>query len=152
MSNLKLEFSCDVSKMDLNVIYDYLHQSYWSPGIPREVVEKGVANSLCFAVFYQSRQVGFARLITDRATFAYLADVFVLPALQGQGIGKRLMQFVMEHPDVSGLRRMMLATRDAHQLYEQVGFTALGIPERFMERHQPDVYQSALNQQSKVAS
>lgn len=99
-----------------------------------------MANSLCFALLQGDRQVGFARLITDRATFAYLADVFVLPELRGQGLSKWLVGCVCEHPELQGLRRWMLATRDAHGLYERSGFTPLKNPGYFMEKHDPDVY------------
>lgn len=131
------------SRLDLDVIHGYLStESYWSAGIPREVVEKAVQNSLPFGV-YDTRthqQIGFARLVTDYATFAYLADVFILAEYRGQGLSKWLMACIRSHPDVQGLRRMLLATRDAHGLYQQYGFKPLAIPDRWMEIHDPEVY------------
>src|ERR1700761_6551422 len=108
------EFTCDKSRLDLGAIHNFLAQSYWSPGIPRSVVERAIANSLCFAIFHENEQIGFARVVTDKATFAYLADVYVLPEHRGKGLSKRLMERVMGHPDLQGLRRILLATRDAH--------------------------------------
>lgn len=136
------EISVDPARLDLAVIYRYLsEEAYWSPGIPREIVERAVANSLCFGVYTAAgAQVGFARLITDRATYAYLADVFVLSEHRGQGLSKRLMEAIIAHPELQGLRRWMLATRDAHSLYARYGFTPLAKPERVMERHDPNAY------------
>jgi GNAT superfamily N-acetyltransferase len=130
----------DPSAIDVEVVHGYLTRCYWSPGIPREIVERAVANSLCFGVFHGSAQVGFARLITDRATFAYLADVFILEAYQGKGLGRWLLEVIMGHPEVQGLRRWMLATRDAHGLYRQYGFVPVAAPERIMEILVPDMY------------
>lgn len=134
------EISTDPARLDVGAIHAFLTQSYWSPGIPRATVERAIANSLCFGVFCEGRQVGFARMVTDRTTFAYLCDVYVLEEHRGRGVSKQLMEHVMRHPDLQGLRRMMLATRDAHGLYAQYGFTALAAPERIMEKHDPDVY------------
>jgi GNAT superfamily N-acetyltransferase len=136
------EISADPARLDLDVIHRYLsEEAYWSPGIPREVVSRAIANSLCFGIYEHGvAQVGFARLITDRATYAYLADVFVLPAHRGKGLSKQLMETIIAHPEVQGLRRWMLATRDAHQLYARYGFTPVAKPDRLMERHDPDVY------------
>ncbi|MEO9385507.1 GNAT family N-acetyltransferase [Chromobacterium phragmitis] len=130
-------------RLDRERIYQYLSgQSYWARGLPREVFERSLAHSLCFGAYADDGQlIGFGRAITDRATFAYLADVFVLDAWQGQGVGKRLVAAILSHPDLAGLRRMMLATADAHGLYTQYGFTALDRPERIMERLDQDVYQ-----------
>lgn len=136
--------STDKQQLDLDVIHTYLTQSYWSPGIPRAVVARAVANSLCFGLYHQGQQIGFARMISDFATFAYLADVFVLEAHRGQGLSKWLMEVIMSHPDLQGLRRMMLATRDAHGLYRQFGFDGLGSPDRLMEILKPDVYRQAV--------
>lgn len=130
----------DASRFDLDAIHAYLTQSYWSPGIPRDTVARAIANSLCFGVFHAGKQVGFARMVTDRATFAYLADVYVLEAHRGKGVAKKLMGAILAHPDLQGLRRMLLATRDAHGLYAQYGFTPLKAPDRMMEKHVPDVY------------
>jgi GNAT superfamily N-acetyltransferase len=135
------EVSADPKRLDLVVIHAYLTQSYWSPGISREIVERAVANSLCFGVYAgDGSQVGFARLITDRATYAYLADVFVLEAHRGKGLSKRLMEAIVAHPELQNLRRWTLATRDAHELYARYGFTPVAKPDRLMERHDPDVY------------
>jgi len=103
-------------------------------------VQKSIDNSLCFGVFEGARQVGFARVITDRATYAYIGDVFILESHRGRGLGKKLMAAIMGHPELQSLRRWSLVTRDAHGLYEQFGFTSLANPQRYMERHDPDVY------------
>jgi GNAT superfamily N-acetyltransferase len=134
------EITTDTARFDLDVIHGFLAQSYWSAGVPRSVVERAVKNSLGFAVLADGQQVGFARVVTDRATFAYLADVFVLEAHRGAGVGKKLMRAIFEHQDLQGLRRFLLATRDAHTLYAQFGFAALAAPERFMEINDPDIY------------
>ena len=136
-----LRISDDPADVDLDVVHGFLsQQAYWCQGIPRAVVEKGLANSLCFSAWLDGRQVGFARVIGDRATFGYLADVFVLPEYRGRGISKALVAAAMAHPDSQGLRRMMLATRDAHSLYAGFGFTAPARPESLMERYRPDIY------------
>jgi GNAT superfamily N-acetyltransferase len=127
------EISTDPARLDVDAIHAFLTQSYWSPGIPRATVARAIANSLCFGVFWQGQQVGFARMVTDKTTFAYLCDVYVLEAHRGRGVSKQLMAHVMKHPDLQGLRRMMLATRDAHGLYAQFGFTPLSAPDRIME-------------------
>ncbi len=129
------------ARIDLDVVHGYLSRSYWSTGIPRDTVERAVRSSLVFGLYAADRQVGFARVITDRATFAYLCDVFVLEELQGRGLGKWMMEAVMAHPDLQGLRRFLLATQDAHGLYERFGFRPLANPERFMTKHDPDIYQ-----------
>ena len=133
--------SSDVKDMDLNVIHSFISNSYWAKDISLNTMQKAINNSLCFGVFSDSgQQVAFARMVTDSATFAYLADVFVLPEHRGKGLSKWLMQIIIEHPDLQGLRRMVLATADAHNLYTQFGFKSLGSPESFMELHRPDVY------------
>ncbi len=134
------DISCEPARLDLEAIHAFLSQSYGSPGIPRAVVERAIANSLCFGVFHRDRQVGFARVITDKATFAYLADVYILAEHRGKGLSRRLMEAIVGHPDLQGLRRMLLATRDAHALYAKFGFRPLAAPDRIMEIHQPDVY------------
>jgi GNAT superfamily N-acetyltransferase len=126
--------STDRSLLDLQVIHGYLSTSYWAAGVPEEVVGQSIENSLNFGVYRGEEQVGFARVVTDRATFAYLADVFVLEAHRGQGLGKWLVEVVLSHPDLQGLRRWMLATRDAHDLYRRYAFTELARPAIFMER------------------
>lgn len=133
--------STDPGKFDLEAIHAYLVRCYWSPGIPRKTVERAVANSLCFALLHGTEQVGFARVVTDSATFAYLCDVYILEDHQGQGLGKWLMQCLMGHPALQGLRRFSLATRDAHGLYRQFGFRELSKPEVIMEILRPDIYQ-----------
>ena len=135
------EITTDPRRLDVAAVHAYLTQSYWSPGIPRAVVERTIANSLCFGLYCGAEQVGFARVVTDRATFAYLADVFILDPHRGKGLSKWLMEFVTGHEDLQGLRRFMLATKDAHGLYRQFGFTELANPSRMMEILQPNVYQ-----------
>lgn len=130
-------------RIDLDAVHAFLATSYWASGISREVVERSARGSLCFSLFFGDAQVGFARVVTDRATFAYLADVYVLPEHRGRGLSKWLMETITAHPDLQGLRRWLLATRDAHRLYAQFGFTGLKAPERFMERHDPAVYARA---------
>jgi GNAT superfamily N-acetyltransferase len=139
--------STDPAWLDLNMIHQFLSErSYWARGIPREIVARSISNSLCFGMYATTdaarnrQQVGFARVATDRATIAYLGDVFVLPEHRGQGLSKRLMETIMSHPDLQGLRRWILVTADAHELYRQFGFTKLSQPEHFMQRHDPDMY------------
>jgi GNAT superfamily N-acetyltransferase len=133
--------STDPSRLDLDAIHAYLAGSYWAAGIPRQVVARSLANSLCFGLYDDAgAQVGLARVVTDRATFAYLCDVYVLEAHRGRGLGKRLLECIGAHPDLQGLRRTTLVTADAHGLYAQFGFRAPARPERLMERTDPDVY------------
>jgi GNAT superfamily N-acetyltransferase len=132
----------DKSKLNVAFIHAYLTRSYWAAGIPLATVQKAIEGSLCFGVFYSDEQVGFARVITDGATFAYLADVFVIEAHRGRGLSKKLMQEILAHPQLQGLRRILLATRDAHGLYRQFNFSHVANPEAWMQIHQPDVYQS----------
>ncbi|NWK77795.1 GNAT family N-acetyltransferase [Aquitalea sp. LB_tupeE] len=140
--SLPLEFDCDPARLDRDMIYHYLsQQSYWAAGLPRDIFERSLAGSLCFGAYVDGQQVAFARMITDQATFAYLADVFVLPLWRGQGVSKALMAFIMAYPGLQNLRRMMLATADAHGLYAQYGFGALSSPERMMEKLDQQVYQ-----------
>ncbi|HEY9212591.1 MAG TPA: GNAT family N-acetyltransferase [Ancylobacter sp.] len=137
------EVSTDPLRLDVDVIHSFLSKdSYWSPGIPRSVVERGIEHSLCFGVYHVGAQIGFARVVTDRATFALLADVFILEAHRGKGLSKWLMRCVVEHEDLQGLRRLLLLTSDAHALYRQFGFEEIGNPWRFMEVLRPDIYQS----------
>lgn len=131
----------DREDLDIEAIHRFLRDTYWAKGVPRSVVEKAISNSLCFGLYHDSRQIGFGRIITDRATFAYLSDVFVLPAHRGEGLGKWLVACMLSHSELQGLRRWMLATLDAHGLYARNGFAALRAPERFMEIHTPDIYQ-----------
>ena len=131
----------DISKMDILFVHDYLsNHSYWAKGIPLETVSKSIENSLCFAVLKDDVLIGFARMITDKATFCYLCDVFIIEDQRGNGYSKILMQTIMAYPELQGLRRFMLATVDAHGLYRQFGFDALLTPERIMEIQYQDVY------------
>jgi GNAT superfamily N-acetyltransferase len=139
---MSYEITSDRSRLDVKAIHAFLSEAYWSPGVPLDVVQRAVANSLCFGVLDDGRQVGFARVVTDRATFAYLADVYILSEHRGRGLGRRLVATVLQHPDLHGLRRFLLATRDAHGLYAEAGFRPLTRPDRFMEIHDPDVYRA----------
>jgi GNAT superfamily N-acetyltransferase len=129
--------STDASRLQLEVIAGFLSGAYWSSNRPRALIERSVEHSLNFGMYEGDQQIGFARVVTDRATFAYLCDVFVLESHQGRGLGKWLMSVVTAHPDLAHLRRFMLATRDAHGLYAQFGFTELSAPQRWMERFKP---------------
>jgi GNAT superfamily N-acetyltransferase len=130
----------DRTRLNEELIHEFLFQSYWAEGIPRKTVARSIRNSLCFGLFEGSRQIGFARVVTDYATFAYLADVFILEGYRGRGLAKFLMESIVDHPRLQGLRRWLLATRDAHSLYEKFGFIPLARPDRFMELHHPNVY------------
>ncbi len=132
--------STDRARLDRAAIHGFLQDSYWAKGIPREVVDKSIHNSLCFGLYDGEAQVGFARVITDFATFAYLADVFVLPSHRGRGLAVWLMEIIRAHPELRGLRRWVLATRDAHALYQKSGFQKLEDPGRFMEIVNREVY------------
>ncbi len=140
----ELEISTDKAKLQRDILYKFLSQeAYWSKGLPRDAFDRSIENSVCFGVYLENGgQVAFARVITDKATFAYLGDVFVTPAHRGKGLSKQLMKAIDAHPDLQGLRRFMLATADAHDLYKQFGFTSLSAPDRMMERHNKTVYQS----------
>jgi len=134
------------NKSDMNIesIHEFITKSYWAKGIPIDILKRAISNSLCFGVFSkEEEQVGFARMITDSATYAYLADVYILEDHRGKGLSKWLTQGIMSHSDLQGLRRMTLATADAHGLYEQYGFTELAKPEVFMENWNPEVYKNA---------
>lgn len=133
--------STDRDRLDRPLIHEFLSESYWAKGIPRETVDRSIEGALCFGLYDGDRQVGFARVITDRATFAYLADVFVLESHRGRGLAAWLMESILAHPDLQGLRRWMLLTRDAHPLYRKVGYTALARPERVMEKVDANVYE-----------
>jgi GNAT superfamily N-acetyltransferase len=127
-------FSTDKNKLQLNVIHDYLSkESYWAQNMPLDLIKESIAGSICFAIYIDNKQIAYARVITDNATFAYLADVFVIEEHRGKGLSKELMRFILDHPSLKKLRRFMLATRDAHGLYKQFGFNALAKPETIME-------------------
>ncbi|HEU4781220.1 MAG TPA: GNAT family N-acetyltransferase [Steroidobacteraceae bacterium] len=136
------EISTEPGRLDVEAIHAYLTRSYWSPGIPRETVERAVRHSLCFGVYETATgaQVGFTRAVTDHVTFAYLCDVYVLEAHRGHGLAKRMMREVMAHPALAGARRVMLATRDAHGLYRQSGFADVGQSVTLMEIVRTDMY------------
>ena len=127
--------------MDREVVHGFLTECYWAQGISREVVERSLRHSLCFGIYREGFQVGFARVITDRATFAYLADVFVVTAHRGRGLSKFLMECILSHPELQGLRRFLLGTRDAHGLYARFGFAPPRRPAIWMEIHDERVYQ-----------
>jgi len=133
----------DRSRLDVPLIHNYLSkESYWAIGRSVEVVKRTIDNSLCFGVYKETEQVGFARVVTDFATFAWLADVFVVPEHRGQGLAKWLMEVILAHPDLQGFRRWVLATKDAQSLYAQFGFIPLHRPERWMERPDPKMQES----------
>lgn len=132
--------STDLSAMDFEMIFEFLSNSYWAEGMPRTVLREALKNSLCFGLFADNKQIGFARLITDRATFAYLADVFILPAARSNGLSRILLDEIMAHPATQGLRRIMLATSDAHGLYAKYGFRPINDASSLMQAHNPDVY------------
>jgi GNAT superfamily N-acetyltransferase len=136
--NAEFEISTDPARLDIDLIHRFLETSYWAKGRRRTVVERSLRNSLCFGVYLAGRQVAFARVVSDRAVFAYLMDVFVIPEFRGRGISKALMRSVLDHPDLQNLRVFLLATRDAHDLYTQFGFRSLAHPERWMAIHDPD--------------
>lgn len=135
------QISTDNSLLNISFIHQYLClHSYWAAGIPEETVRRSIDGSLCFGIYHEKHQVGFARVVSDYATFAYLADVFIAPEHRGKGLSKWLMAVITEHQKLQGLRRWMLGTADAHGLYEKYGFQPLARPERFMEKHDPEIY------------
>jgi GNAT superfamily N-acetyltransferase len=137
----EFELSTDPARLNRALIHGFLSgHSYWASGVPRDVVDRAIEHSLCFGVYRDGAQVAFARTVTDRATFAYLADVFVLPECRDNGLGQWMIGVVLRHPQLQGLRRFLLATKDAHGLYARFGFAPLANPARFLERFDPDVY------------
>lgn len=132
--------STDPERVQIQVVHAFLTTAYWCEGISRELVERASRNSLCFGVYRDDEQVGFARVVTDRATFGYLLDVFVLPDHRGRGVARWLIATILAHPELQGFRRWMLGTKDAHPLYASVGFVACANPERVMEIVDPDAY------------
>ncbi len=138
------EISTDKTRLDLAMVHDFLsHSSYWAVGIPLAVVKASVDNALCFGVYHQGRQVGFARVVTDFATVAYVGDVFIIEPYRGKGLGKRLIKTIMDHPELRGLRLWLLGTRDAHELYGKYGFKKVletPLKERLMAIRDPDAY------------
>jgi GNAT superfamily N-acetyltransferase len=136
----KYTLSCLPEDQQAERVHAYLTRSYWAAGISLDLVKRSIAGSLCFGIFFDHEQVAFARVITDRATFAYLADVYVLEAHRGQHLSRWLMDSIVAHPDLSGLRRFMLVTRDAHGLYARYGFVPVAKPEAIMEIVRPNLY------------
>ncbi|MGQ8367201.1 GNAT family N-acetyltransferase [Glaciecola sp. 1036] len=135
------KISTQQNDFDFEFVYQFISQSYWAKNIPRETLQTAIENSLCFGLFENTgKQIGFARLITDKATFAYLADVFVIEEYRGLGLSKWLIQTIVSHPELQGLRRIMLATRDAHGLYARFGFKAIENPEMLMQIWHPNIY------------
>jgi N-acetylglutamate synthase-like GNAT family acetyltransferase len=124
--------STDKSKIDIDYVHRFLSQSYWSPGVSLRIVKKAMQGSMCFGTYDNDKQVGYARVITDKATFAYIADVFIDESYRGRGLGKWLVEIILAHPDLQGLRRIILTTKDAHTLYEKCGFISIPNPERYM--------------------
>ncbi len=127
--------SDDTSRLDVDAICDFLSRSYWANKRPRDLIEKSIQHSLNFGVYDNYKQIGFARVVTDRAVFAYLCDVFILEQYRGHSLGKWMMECILAHPDLQGLRRWCLLTQDAHGLYQQFGFTELNDPVRWMEKY-----------------
>jgi len=139
LSSNNYSISADKSMLNIDMIHEFLTNSYWAKGRSRQAVEKAINSSLCFGVYLGKEQVGFARLITDYVAFAYLADVFILESYRGIGLGKKLVGTILAHPDLQNIRRWMLATRDAHGLYNQLGFDSLSQPEKYMEIINPNL-------------
>ena len=138
----KYSITTEVNDFDFDVIHDFLsNEAYWSKGIDLNTVKKSVSNSICFGLFNNENQIGFARMITDQATYGYLADVFIIEEFRGRGLSKWLMSCIISHPELQGLRRVTLATSNAHSLYSQFGFKSLNKPEVFMEINKQDIYQ-----------
>jgi GNAT superfamily N-acetyltransferase len=137
------EISCDPERLDVSAIHAFLERSYWAAGIPRHVVERSLAHSLCFGAYHGAEQVGLARVVTDRATFAYLCDVYVLEAHRGHGLGRQLVAQALAHPDLHGVRGILLATNDAHGLYAKLGFSALDDAHKFMRIRRRTRYTAA---------
>jgi GNAT superfamily N-acetyltransferase len=142
MPPCEITISSDLRRLDVAVIHTFLAASYWSPGLPREVLERAIENSLCFGAYEGANQVGFARVVTDRATFAWVCDVFVLESHRRRGIADALMAAVKAHPELQGLRRWNLSTLDAHALYRRHGFE-MADSERAMEIRRPNIYLEA---------
>lgn len=134
--------STDKDKINIDYVREFLAHSYWAENIPVDVIRRCIKGSLCFSVYYKDEQIGFARVITDEATFAYLADVFIDEHYRGKGLSKWLVEIIVSYPSLQGLQRFMLATRDAHGLYKQFGFTTIPSTEPWMQIHRPDVYKN----------
>ena len=135
--------SDDPARLDKSTVVRFITGSYWAEGIPQATMQRAIAHSLCFGLYEGDKQVGFARVVTDRATFGYLCDVFVEESHRGEGLGQWLVECVLQHPELQGLRRLSLMTRDAHTLYERFGFKPMADPTRYLEIHRPNVYKPA---------
>ncbi|PQV55029.1 GNAT family N-acetyltransferase [Paraburkholderia sp. BL21I4N1] len=143
MQSNELTISNNKADLDVEMVYTFLTQhTPWAKGMPRDTFERAVAGSLCFGGYLDGKQIAFVRLVTDEATFAYLCDVFVLPAYRGQGVASALLKHVFASPSLTGLRRIVLVTSDAHHVYAPHGFTGLANPERYMELHNPAIYKT----------
>jgi GNAT superfamily N-acetyltransferase len=140
ITNGPYSVTTDPERLDIDAVHAYLSRCFWATGISKEIVAKAMTHSLCFGLFHEHAQIGLARVVTDYATYAYLCDVYVLESYQGKGLGKWMMEFVMKHPELQGLRRFQLVTRDAHGLYSRFGFTTPINPERHMEIFRPGLY------------
>ena len=140
MPNEHYTISNESSRFDVEMIYQFLTNCYWAEGVSREIVQRSIQNAMCFGVFDGNNQVGFARVITDRVTYGYIGDVFILAPHRGRGLSKLLIKAIMQHPELQGFRRWSLVTNGAHCLYRQFGFTPLANPQRYMELVNPDVY------------
>jgi ribosomal protein S18 acetylase RimI-like enzyme len=141
---VRYEIDTDRTRLDMRLIHGFLSASHWARGIPMAVLQRAIRRSLPFGLYREGRQVGFARVVTDNATFAYIADVFVLEAERGQGLGRWLVESILAHPGLQGLRRWLLGTRDAHGLYRKTGFAEPAAPFGFLERLDPTVYETAI--------
>lgn len=148
MNHVKAEkgeylLSTDKSKLDLKMIHEFLStESHWAKNIPYERVKKSIENSLCFGLYHNDKQIGFARVISDYSTIAYLGDLFILKDHRGKGLSRWMLEVIMNHPDLTGLRRWILVTKDAHDVYQQYGWAMVARPENWMEIHDPDAYSS----------
>lgn len=141
--NKEYNISTDKAKLNIHIIHDFIsNHSYWGKGRSFDVVKKSIDNSMSFGVYYKNEMIGFARVVTDYATFGWIADVFILPDHQGKGLSKWLMEIILSHPELKAFRRWVLATKDAHELYRKFGFRQLNKPNRWMERPDPDMKES----------
>lgn len=141
--------SDDKERLQIDVVHGFLREVYWAKGIPLDVVQRSIEHSLCFGAYEDGAQIGFSRVITDRATFAYLCDVFVLAEHRGKGASRAMMQAIMDHPDLANLRRWMLITDDAHGLYRKFGFQVVPAPHRHMEISDPRIYETLNSRRPK---
>lgn len=148
----RYEIDTDKARLDMALVHDFLARSHWAAGIPLAVLERAIAHSLAFGLYRDGRQIGFARVVTDHATFAYLADVFVVAGERNQGLGGWLVRSILAHPDLQGLRRWLLGTRNAHRLYRRCGFTEPPPPFSFLERHEPRAYAPPADGEARISA